>query len=265
MNQPNDRRITIAILFSLLLHLLLLYFFTHPLTLSKVASEELEVFLEKKQIADISPPEKEKRPEKARFLGLYDSQVEEEQVASTPYTAPSGRRIVTDSEGRDLPKKDQEGEGAQYAAKTPDTGVMEQEGEEDLGTVLPEDFFPNIRVGERTYLNVLRYPKIGYFVRIKKIFKLTWDPRPALSQYFFANQIVSANVQATVCFQIDRKGNLRRAFVCRSSGLPLYDEEAIRVVRDSAPFETPPRELLKMDGNNDGVLDISWGFIVYQS
>ena len=74
-----------------------------------------------------------------------------------------------------------------------------------------------------------------------------------------------ARIESTVLFQIDRKGNLKRAHVYRSSGLPLYDQEALRVVQDSAPFAVPPSELQKMDGNDDGVLDVLFTFTVYQS
>ncbi|MBI2981968.1 MAG: TonB C-terminal domain-containing protein [Deltaproteobacteria bacterium] len=266
MRQTGDRRITIAILFSILLHLVMLYFLVHPLQRSASAPKELELVLsEGMQIADITPPEVEKRPEKARFLGLYDSQVDEEQVASTPYIAPSARRIMTTPEGRELSSKEADREGTRYAAKIPEKGVRERGDEEELGSVLPEDFFPNIKVRDHTYLNVLRYPEIGYFVRLKKIFKLTWDPHPVLAHYFFMNQVTSARVESTVLFQIDRKGNLKRAFVYRTSGLPLYDQEALRVVQDSAPFAVPPAELMKMDGNDDGELDVLFTFTVYQS
>ena len=41
------------------------------------------------QIADIAPPEHEEKPEKAKFLGLYNSKVVQEQVA--PSHRPSSK------------------------------------------------------------------------------------------------------------------------------------------------------------------------------
>ena len=100
---------------------------------------------------------------------------------------------------------------------------------------------------------------------MKKIFKLTWDPHPVLSHYFFTNQLFDAQIEATVIFQIDGRGNLLKAFVVRSSGLPLYDEEALRTITDSAPFAAPPPELIRLDGNDDGVLDVAFTFTVFRS
>ncbi len=261
MTQKSDRQITLFVLLSILLHLLLAYFLMTPPTEPKVA-EELELIL-KQQIADIEPPEEEKRPDRHRFLGLYDSTVEQEEVASTPRIPPSRRRIVTGPEGQESHKR--EGEGVAYPGEAGGTGDQKTEGGEDLASILPSEFFPNIRIGERTYLNVLRYPKIAYFVQLKKRFKLTWDPIPVMQHYFFANQSVSAQIETTVAFQINHDGNLVRAFVVRSSGLPLFDEEALRAVTASAPFTAPPDDLLKLDGRDDGMLDVVFTFTVYRS
>ncbi len=87
--------IFVFLLTSLLIHLCFLgvgLFRTldHPKRL-----EELEVTLLTPtiphQIADIAPPEKEERPDKAKFLGLYDSRVEKEQVMATPPRGPRTR------------------------------------------------------------------------------------------------------------------------------------------------------------------------------
>jgi TonB family protein len=183
--------------------------------------------------------------------------VDEEKVAVTPYMPPSRRRIMTGPDGRELHPRQGE-EGPELAAKSP-RKESPLEAEDDLGTILPEDFFPNVRIGEKTYLNVLRYPKISYFVRLKKIFKLTWNPQPVLVDYFFANQISAGQIETTVAFEIDRQGNLSKLFVYKSSGLPGYDDEAVRVISDSTPFAAPPNELL----NDVGVLPLLFTFTVY--
>ncbi|MBI2501564.1 MAG: hypothetical protein HYW02_08950 [Deltaproteobacteria bacterium] len=85
MREENqDRRITIAFLASLFLHLLIAFLLIPSAFLEKKRSEELEVVLQAVDIADIERPEREERPKKARFLGLYDSSVEKEEVAVKP-------------------------------------------------------------------------------------------------------------------------------------------------------------------------------------
>ncbi|MBI2068289.1 MAG: TonB family protein [Deltaproteobacteria bacterium] len=257
MREENqDRRITIAFLASLFLHLLIAFLLIPSAFLEKKRSEELEVVLQAVDIADIERPEREERPKKARFLGLYDSSVEKEEVAVKPYLPPSQRRILTGSDGRDLKE---EGEGARYAALPSEKRPLQPEEGEDLVSVLPEEFFPDVRLGEKTYLNVYRYPKISYFVRLKKIFRLTWNPEPIIMRHLFEGSLMASTIQATVAFEIDRQGNLRRLFLYQSSGSPSYDEECLRVIQASAPFAVPPKHLL----NEKGVLALNVPFTVF--
>lgn len=247
---PHEkRRIEKAIVFSGLLHLLLISFLTIPLSDSKKEVSELEVILQGREIVDISPPDREEKPKEAHFLGLYDSRTDREKVALSERVPPSRRRVVEGPDGRELSK----GEGMRYAMKSPPEGVTPQ-------SVLPEEYFPDIEVGEKTYLNVLRFPKISYFVRLKKIFNLTWDPEAVLDRYFFAGGIERKVITTTLTFEIDREGNLRQLRLHQSSGLPLYDQEALRVVEASAPFAAPPEHLLDDDGADDGALSLTYIF-----
>ncbi len=259
MPSDHDNRLTIALLLSLLVHLLLLYLFNLKPFPKEIAQEDLEVTLQGKQIADIAPPEREERPERARFYGLYDSRAFEEQVAPSPYLPPAQRRIIAGSDGRDRPT-DEEGIG-----RRPEGGAESREEGEDLYSVLPEEFFPDLKMGDRTYLSVQRNDRLQYFVRMKKIYKMTWDPIAAIRRSMVFQQIFVAELTAAVAFSIDREGNLKRAFLARSSGIPEYDQEAIRVVTASAPYEVPPDFLLAMDGRPGDTLDLVYYFIVYRS
>lgn len=255
--KEKNRRITIAILVSLWIHLTLgLFSLTSP---RKTIEPELQVLLKGRQIADINQPEREEKPEQHRFLGLYDSKVDEEKVASSPYIPPQRRRVVTGPDGREVGSKRPDGEGPRYASKSPSNGFEKSEEGEDLASILPDEFFPNIRIGEKTYLNVLRYPKISYFVRMKKIIKLTWNPQPVVGHYYFSNQIAAGQIETTLALEIHPDGSLKKLFVYRSSGFPLYDQEAVRAIEDSAPFASPPEELL----DRSGVLPLIWTFTVY--
>ncbi|QQR80216.1 MAG: energy transducer TonB [Deltaproteobacteria bacterium] len=123
---------------------------------------------------------------------------------------------------------------------------------------LPEDYFPNYKVGEHTYLSVLRFPKVSYFVRLKKIFNTTWNPRSAL-MYSGMNQLAKGQVEVVLGLSVDKDGNLAEMFVINSSGLPLYDQEAQRTIKDSSPFAAPPKELLDASSR----LRMVWTFTVY--
>lgn len=261
----NRRTILLFVLLSLLLHLLLSLGLFVNLPQRQAAKEpEVEVTILKQpyQIADIQPPEKEERPEKAKFLGLYDSRVPKEQVAATPPVPPSRKRSESTPEKertKEKPTKQREGEGLKLAAKSPEKKVMPQaEGDEFLDA-LPEDFYPDYKIGDRTYLNVLRYPKIGYFVRLKKIFRTTWNPTPSLRSSLFANQISRGQVEVVLGVTIDKSGSLAELFVINSSGLGRYDHEALRTIRESAPFAAPPSDLLDPSSK----LRMVWTFTVY--
>lgn len=259
--ENRDRQLTIAIVLSLLLHLLLVSSFPLATLPPERPESEIELTLEGKEIADISPPEQEERPDLSRFLGLYDSKVDEEQVAVSPYTPPSRRRIVTGPDGREIERE----EGMEHLPKSPEIGPLRREEGEDLYSILPEEFFPDLKIGDRTYLSVQREDRIQYFVGLKKRFKMTWDPVAALRMSLVYHQLVFAELTAAVAFRIDQHGNLQRLFLARSSGIPEYDEEALRVVTASAPFEVPPRFLLKWDGHPDNYLDLVYYFMVIRS
>lgn len=225
------------ILLSILLHLVFLGFLARQEKPKSPAEVEVVLLKTPYQIADIQPPEKEERPEKAKFLGLYDSRVEKEQVA------------VTRSPRKEATAESREGEGMRLAARTPDETLES----------LPEDFYPDYQVGDRTYLNVLRFPKIGYFVRLKKIFKTTFNPVPAIRPYYLTNQVSRGQVEVVLGVSVDRTGDLAELFVINSSGLDLYDREAMRTVRDSSPFAAPPDDLL----DKSSKLRMVWTFTVY--
>lgn len=259
----RKKGILLSFLVSVFLHLLLVFLGAKSVEIlaRKEAirpSEKIEwVDLKNNyQIADISPPEKEERPDKAKFLGLYDSKTTQEQVAPTPLAPPQREKSETpDFENSGGQKKEKSNVGAM---KSPSPKNFPEEGG-GLNDALPEDFYPDYKVGAKTYLNVLRFPKVGYFVRLKKIFKTTFNPGPSIRPYLFSNQISKGQIEVILGVALDSSGGLSEIFVINSSGLPNYDQEAIRTIRASSPFSAPPRELL--DPANE--LRMVWTFTVY--
>lgn len=253
------------LVFSLALHAILLSLVATGVgikipTLKEEAIEVIPVY-EKGgayEIADIARPAVEKRPKKAKYLGMYDSSVDEETVAQprdrstkkggggTPKPAAPKRPV------RDLYSIDRD----LFAMRSPEvTG----RGGGDIGPQFREDFYPDYKFGDHTYLNVLRYPDVDYFVRMKRQFKMTFNPAPVLRSYFLNNRVTQGSVEVAMAVSVDKTGSLSELFILKSSGIPSYDHEAMRTVRASAPFAKPPKQFLA----DDGLLRMSWTFTVY--
>ena len=249
------KTIVIAVLFSFLLHLLFVGFGLYwdflgsskPVTSKDVVEVILVTRKSGYQIADIEPPKKEERPEKAKFKGMYDSKVPEETVAPTRMSASH----PPSSPSMPIPRV---GTGTRPVLKTP-----QKEVEDYFNGGVSEDFFPDYKVADHTYLNVLRFPKVGYFVRLKKIYRTTFNPVPVLRAAFSSNQVSKGQVDVVLAVTVDRSGRLADLKVLRSSGIPGYDHEAIRTIHDSAPYAAPPSELL----DSESTLRMAWTFTVY--
>jgi TonB family protein len=123
---------------------------------------------------------------------------------------------------------------------------------------LTEDYYPNYSYGAHTYVNVLRHPDVEYFVRLKRAFKQTWNPFPAVQQHHAAGGAQQNSIVVVLAVSVDAGGNMSELFVLKSSGSGYYDEEALRTVRANSPFSAPPSNLLK-----ENLLRMSWTFIVY--
>ncbi|MFH1829955.1 MAG: energy transducer TonB [Pseudomonadota bacterium] len=98
-----------------------------------------------------------------------------------------------------------------------------------------------------------------YFVRLKRAFKIAFNPIPALRNHFSYNRVTRGSVDVVLGVSVNRLGDLSELFVFRSSGIDEYDREALRTVRSSAPFSTPPEKFI----DDDGLLRMSWTFTVY--
>lgn len=253
------------LLFSLLFHFV--FFIALPQPASQPDQEELQplnvtLLPKPRKLADITPPKQQVKPKKADYIGLYDSSVKQEQVARTP---PNPGTAQKSAKPQELPKQEekpqkQESLASLYAMKKEQAKKREDTASPSsrIGE-LPEDFFPDYKIGKHTYLNVLRFPNVQYFVRLKRIFKTTFNPVPVLRSYYYSNQVSRGTVEVVLGVVVDGSGRLAKLFIINSSGLQGYDQEAVRTVRDSAPFAKVPDNLK----GEDGMLRMSWTFTVY--
>ncbi|HPQ81634.1 MAG TPA: energy transducer TonB [bacterium] len=281
------------ILASLFFHLLLVFLLPWGIAPAGFDEKPIEVFAIEDvpehrsgktpyRIADIARPAVEQKPKDAKFLGMYDSAVPEEQVGVSRSKGEGGQggklktRIGEAGPGRKSPeagrpkksrKKASTGTDRLYAFNkdlfTDSEGP--RRGVEEEGSVAPgapggmDDFYPDFRRGAHTYLNVLRYPGVEYFVRMKRAFKIAFNPSPSLGEHFSRNIVSRGSVEVVLGVSVGRDGNLSELFVFRSSGIPAYDQESMRTVRVSAPFASPPGKFL----SDDGMLRMTWTFTVY--
>ena len=191
----------------------------------------------------------EQKPQATPFLGMYDSNVEKQEVAEL-----QGR-----SENQKSKTKNQKSEKQKAAEEGVIVGKLKPQSTENFNEPLAEDFYPDLKKGEHTYLNVLRFPDVQYFVRLKRVFKLTFDPLTGLKEAYINNQITRGKVETILGVSVDGEGNLAEAFVFRSSGVERYDQEVLRTIRASAPFSTPPSKLL----DSEGLVRMTWTFTVF--
>ncbi len=320
-DQKTGRTLWIFITLSILVHLLLAAFFfwlpkTGPLDIPPPPQEQV-VWVKPNllppanpQLADIQKPAVEKRPDKTRFVGKYDSTVPEEQVAidhskpkvineeaSEEKVKPKKSTPQVDKEEKAPPKKEVaekkpppekkippkreapstppslsdlalrpqdvlKKEDMNEAQDTPKTfrnpGSALSVGKPSTPGLFPQDYFPDYKVGGKTYLNVMKLQDIGYFITMKRILKMRWNPVPSVQSYLASNRVSVGKIDCVIGLALDPTGKISELFVIRASGVPGYDQEAMQTIRDSSPFASPPPQFLK-----EGQLRMSWTFTVY--
>ncbi len=272
MRAIEDRRpLWPYILLSLVMHALVIVFLLpRAIEVPEIAEKAIEVIpieevaeLGKYRIADIEKPDVETRPEKSKFLGMYDSAVPDETVSVT--RSPSRKmgdersRVASKSRPRKARRPSKSDKIFAFDSSIFDRREEDQEARPSSSGGALDDFYPDFRRGSRTYLNVLRHPDVEYFVRLKRAFKIAFNPEPSLREHFSFNRVARGSIDVVLGVSVDRLGNLSELFIFRTSGIPTYDREAIRTVRASAPFSTPPEKFM----DDDGLLRMSWTFTVY--
>src|SRR5262245_21272693 len=226
----QTRTLLLFILLSILLHFLLgCIFYLIPKNISvleKQKKEDTQVVWVKPEffqnqpteIADIERPAEEKRPQKSRFAGQYDSAVKEETVArpkpkpkviqENPFSGearpsptiakrteptPSEEKIETPEAKKEEPEKTELEKPknldlGDLALKPQD--VLKEKKKEiekpkqealDLAKLGPgleygrpggpdlfqHDYYPDYKIGGKTYLNVMKVQDVAFFVKMK--------------------------------------------------------------------------------------------------
>ncbi|MBU4484866.1 TonB C-terminal domain-containing protein [bacterium] len=249
---PFPKIITIALILSGLLHLLFFLMISDNY-LGRLFQETNEVELISikgpKWIMDIDPRLKsEDMPEDAKILSDFNQMVEDETVAEYGFEEQAPK-IIKPSKEEPSTNKFYEVDGDFFLLGKKEIsrkeGSIVSKGPIVGDTVmLPEEFYRDYKVGDKVYLNVARFRGAKYFVKLGKVLAVTYNPIPVLRYYHSVGELKSGYIATVVAVSIKKDGNLSELFVIKSSGLPKYDEEALRIFRASSPFFTPPEFLL---------------------
>lgn len=258
----RSRILTLALLCSVLLHLgglvlLNAWYTARWAQAQRTAAQALPPMA----LVDLVTPANRIQPDRARFAGIEHNATTQETVAVTRARS-AARRQVTRQHPEATDPQPPSAVGRQPGLRLPPaTAVTESVGLSLEGVAVPEDYFPNFRRGAYTYVNTLRHPHVGYFVEIKRALKIAWAPRHPILAHRSSDIVRRGVVGCVVGATVDPQGNLVEVFILKGSGLPVYDEEALRTFRVSAPFFAPPPELLRQLGQQ-GMLRMSWAMIV---
>ncbi len=243
------------------------------------------------EIADIEKPAVEKRPQKSRFVGEHDSSVKEEKVAKpkpppkkiqeNPNSEEEAPKKIAEKQHKPKPEKEKSTKTTQTSDLTlKSSDVTPQEkpkkekkekspdfksssnglayGRPSAPDLFPHDYYPDYKVGGKTYLNVMRLEGVGYFAKMKRILKMRWNPSPPVRAYLSSHRIEVGKIECVIGLALDSSGQIAELMVIKTSGVAGYEQEALQTIRDSSPFSSPPADYLKY-----GLLRMSWTFTVF--
>ena len=113
--------------------------------------------------------------------------------------------------------------------------------------------------GETTLVNSRSFKYWEFFQRVKERVRQEWDPVTPYRRRDPTGEIFGKKDRLTILGVIlDSNGNIERLEVLRRSGLPFLDEEAIRAMKQAAPFVNPPKGL----ADENGKIAFRFGFLL---
>jgi len=120
--------------------------------------------------------------------------------------------------------------------------------ERKFSSIYPKD----INKGNSISLNTREFKYISYFSHIKRKIELIWEyPRLAAMRHQEGSLLLK--------FIILKDGTLKGAYLLESSGYRLLDNEALRAVREAAPFNPIPDRLKTTHLNITATFNYSLG------
>ena len=122
----------------------------------------------------------------------------------------------------------------------------------------PQEFL-ELEQGDRTLLNSHQNIYWTFFDRLRRQIAAEWSPQQVYNEHdphhVYYRQIDRYTV---IDLTLDGRGDLESAVVHRTSGLDFLDQEAIRAIREGAPFRNVPEGLK----DERGRVDVRFGFML---
>lgn len=103
-------------------------------------------------------------------------------------------------------------------------------------------WFDDVTIGDTTYLNLVKHPHIAYFAELRRKVSLAFNARKASRDV--PRNFNQAYVACVIGVTIDARGHLKNVRVLKASFAKSLVSEAIQSFQKSAPFRSPPKDIL---------------------
>lgn len=243
------------------------------------------------QVVSFERPDVEKTPEKARFIDQYESESDREQVRKAlpgtpetptpkpqPMPTPDSQEVPEEraeesprsAEDPDLPSPMEKSDGKSEARETAQAAQEQRLNPQALFPQLNDsrivnpagqggsiDYLRDVDEGEKTLLNRKTERYWAFFDRVKLQIAEEYSAHKVYQRRDPTGNIYGVKDRySTVRVTLNSDGSVRQLHVSRRSGLDFLDDEAVRSVREAAPFHNPPEGLK----DQDGLIHFTFGF-----
>lgn len=255
---PRSKRpVLLALVGSVVLHGLIgttLYVFwpqptkNHQQPLQIWLSEPAKKKSERPTTVVESPSRKQgERPEHAELRAEHDNKALQEHMKMGAQSAagPSNAGISGQK-----PALAQKGFLKRASQTTDDPlGLKPLVGDDHHMAEAGSDYIAKMERGDSTELNTWQWQHAPFFNRIKSRISKTWSPHAQIARFDPQGESLGQMDRVTVlAIQINPLGQIVEVLVEQSSGVSYLDEEALRAVREAAPFINPPPQLFDEQG-----------------
>lgn len=245
----------------------------------------------KGQVVDVAPGN-DRIPEESEYLAETNNRVEKETRAreqtntwsrATPKNQPNPAAMPS-VKGRATPGRestqspslfasalgrrpwtlldDHSSPGVADAAPTEEpqpfgteSGTQATGGDTSEGGGAPNDNLANVAAGDGTFLNTREWKYASFFNRVKQAVSAKWDPNGRLRAQ---NRSFGLDDRTTVLHLALRPdGSVADAYVAKSCGIDVLDQEAVKAFEKAQPFANPPAALVE-----NGFIRFSFSFTV---
>lgn len=121
------------------------------------------------------------------------------------------------------------------------------------------DSLKDLEEGDENLLNSRRYKYASFFNRVRNSVAQNWKPAEVHRAHDPEGRIFGAKTRRTkLVIRLNADGSLAKIMVVGASDAAHLDEEAIRAVRQAAPFDNPPSGLVDPE---TGFIEFGFGFV----